>query len=293
MVSIDRRWPGLARGYRFESATGFTLGQLADVITEAFKGYPHQVFESPVRLARLIRVQSLDLHHSLVVRAPDGGLAGVSFLGLRNAHAWISAFGITPPHRGQGVATKLLHELLEQAGAAGAVDVRLEVLATNPVAQHLYARAGFTRLRELVSLERSPQPAMRLAEAAPRLEQVGVDVAVRTAMDLDAGEACWQRQPSALLTGSSHALLARAGRTVAGAALFSMRDGTVALHHLASRPELVDDVLPSVVLSLLRRTGVRYVTVLNEPNHGGLLPAYFAHGFKETMRQYELFRRLV
>ena len=153
----------MAGEYRFDSAAEYGLAQLAQVVTESFRGYPLPVYESAPRLARLVRVQSLDLSHSLVIRAPNGEFAGIGFVGLRSTRAWVSAFGVTPPHRGRGLAQMLIQRVLDQARAAGAGDVRLEVLVNNPVACHVYTKAGFSTTRELVSVERRTRLAAHAA----------------------------------------------------------------------------------------------------------------------------------
>lgn len=285
----------MTRGYHFELAAEYSLVQLADVVTEAFRGYPLPVYESAARLARLVRVYGFDLSHSLVMRAPTGEFAGVSFLGLRGTRAWVTAFGITPAHRGHGLGRELLSRLLDQARAARAEDIRLEVLANNMVARRLYQRAGFTALRELVSLERAawlPQP--------PRgtdlhTEHVTVDAAVEAARLLERTPPCWQRESASLLTGSAYALTVRSSSRLVGCSLHSTRDGAIALHHVAARTDIatgvIQTLLPQLVETLPGATG-RQITLLNEPEPGGIAPALVAHGFRETMRQLELHRLL-
>jgi ribosomal protein S18 acetylase RimI-like enzyme len=53
---------------------------------------------------------------------------------------------LLPPHRGRGVGTRLLRELLAEAAAAG-LPVRVHVERTNP-ALLLYSRLGFTPIAE-------------------------------------------------------------------------------------------------------------------------------------------------
>lgn len=283
----------MGSAYDFDVAAGYSLAQLATVVTEAFRGYSQPVYESAGRLSRLVRVHSLDLAHSVVIRAPNGELAGISFLGLRNTRAWISAFGIVPAHRGRGLASRLLGHLFEQARAAGALDVRLEVLTTNSLARHIYAKGGFIVARELVCLERDPRHDPVSRPPALVVEQATVEEAVEHAGALEQTPSCWQRERASLVTGSGLALLALSGGRVVGCALFSRRDSAVALHHLAARPNLrehvVDALLPRIGGAGLN-TPSRHITLLNEPQPGGLVSAYLARGFKETIRQLELFR---
>lgn len=285
----------MAPGYHFDRAAEYSLVQLADAVTDAFRGYPLPVYESAARLARLVRVQGLDLAHSMVIRVGSGNLAGVGFLGVRANRAWISGFGIAPPHRGRRLASRLLDQLLDQARSAGAVDVRLEVLTDNLIARHVYSKAGFRVLRDLVSVERAPWSGMRGHSGEFRADRVTVEAAVQAAHELERTPPCWQREAASLLTGSAYGLTIRQGSRTVGSALHSTRDGASALHHLACRPEAATGVLDAVV-PVLAGEGPgavsRHITLQNEPDPGGLLPALLARGFRETMRQHELHRTL-
>lgn len=57
------------------------------------------------------------------------------------------AIAVEPEWRGQGVGTRLLCELFEQAAAAGYRQLSLSVQKANP-ARHLYVRLGFELLRD-------------------------------------------------------------------------------------------------------------------------------------------------
>ncbi len=277
----------MALTYTIEPASHFDLGQLANLVTDSFKGYAHPVFESESRLARLIRIQNIDLHLSAVVCAADGDLAGIGFLGLRPSRAWISAFGITTPHRRQGLATRLLDHLCKNATTNGASEIRLEVLVQNDVARHLYASNGFEVRHQLVSFERHPQ---RVQWASPRLKvaRVSVDEASYAASSLDHAPRCWQRELPALLTGSAAGYLVTNGTAVVGAATFAEREALVSLHHVCAVAESAFDVATAVVAALSPGPYGRYITILNESDQGPLIRPLLACGFLETMRQFEL-----
>jgi len=55
----------------------------------------------------------------------------------------ITTVAVTPDHRGQGIASELLLNLLDSAAAAGIVSATLEVRAANRDVQRLYSRFGF------------------------------------------------------------------------------------------------------------------------------------------------------
>lgn len=280
--------------YQFDAAADYSLAQLSTLVTEAFRGYALPVHESAVRLARLVRMQGLDLAHSVVLRTSSGQLVGVSFLGLRNSRAWISAFGVIPAYRGRGLAHRLLERVIEQARSAGAQDVRLEVLVNNAVARRVYARSGFRVQRDLVTMERAPWSAPLVRSTDLRVDLVDVQVAVRYAVDLETTQPCWQREAPSLITGSAAGVVVRSGSRVVGSALHSTRDGAIALHHIAAQPGGADRAVGAVVTHLIGNaaTAGRHVTLLNEPDPGGLLDALAAQGFRETMRQLELRKEL-
>lgn len=280
----------MAGAYHFDLAADYSLAQLSDLVTEAFRGYALPVYESASRLSRLIRMQGLDLSHSVVIRSADAKLVGITFLGLRNTHAWVSAFGIVPSYRGRGLARLLLERVVNQARTAGALDVRLEVLTNNLIARRVYTQFGFQERRELVTLERSPWSSTLVRSADLRVERVDVAVAVHHATMLERVPPCWQREAPSLVTGSAHGLLVRSGSRVVGSALHSAREGTIALHHIVAAPDRSPAIVGAVVTHLVGgvTTASRHITLLNEPDPGGLAPTLGTHGFRETMRQLEL-----
>jgi ribosomal protein S18 acetylase RimI-like enzyme len=56
---------------------------------------------------------------------------------------WIQSLFIIPEHRGTGLADQLLQHLTTEASAAGALDLRLYVHASNERAIRAYERYGF------------------------------------------------------------------------------------------------------------------------------------------------------
>jgi GNAT superfamily N-acetyltransferase len=279
--------------FQFDQAANYSLVQLAELVTAAFHGYALPVFETPARLARLVRMQGLDLAHSVVIHS-GGQLVGVSFLGLRNTHAWVSAFGIVPAFRGRGLAKRLMDHIFDQARAVGAQDVRLEVLVGNVAARRVYGQSGFRTQRELVTLERAPWSSPLARNTNLRLERVDVETAVRHSLALEQTPACWQREAPSLITGSADGLLVYQGTRPVGCALHSSRDGAVALHHICATPASASSAVGAILVYLVgaATTAGRHVTVLNEPDPKGLVSALASHGFRETMRQLELQREL-
>src|SRR5690606_14260383 len=72
----------------------------------------------------------------------DGELVGYAGIILA-PDAQVMTVGVVASHRRHGIATRLVADLVERAGAARARDVFLEVRAGDDGAQELYRRAGF------------------------------------------------------------------------------------------------------------------------------------------------------
>ncbi len=60
---------------------------------------------------------------------------------------WLVDIALLPTHRNQGIGTRLIQDLLQEARAASQ-SVRLHVAKTNLVAMRLYTRLGFTSIAD-------------------------------------------------------------------------------------------------------------------------------------------------
>jgi GNAT superfamily N-acetyltransferase len=109
----------------------------------------------------------LDEPQSFLLIADDAdraiGYALVSFHDRDDSHttgdrfAELQSLVTTPDRRGEGIGTRLLHEVYRQVRARGAEEMMIGVLATNERAQRLYEREGF-RPWELLNLGKVPDP---------------------------------------------------------------------------------------------------------------------------------------
>lgn len=86
----------------------------------------------------------LDTRHYVVAVEQD---AVVGYAGLCDYpdEAWVQTMAVAPAQQGQGLGSRLLQELLTEAGRRRHRVVSLEVRAGNAVAHRLYARHGFAR----------------------------------------------------------------------------------------------------------------------------------------------------
>jgi [ribosomal protein S18]-alanine N-acetyltransferase len=84
------------------------------------------------------------LTHCLV--APDGELLAyqVAMAGFEEWH--LLNVTVAPAHQGRGLATQLLHRLIDHARGTGAECLWLEVRPSNARARRLYAHLGFAQV---------------------------------------------------------------------------------------------------------------------------------------------------
>jgi ribosomal protein S18 acetylase RimI-like enzyme len=109
--------------------------------------------------------QHTDYHANYPSASYDLIVAGRTVLGRLYVHrgktAWqVMDIALLPEHRGRGIGTRLLTELLGAAGEAG-VPVQIYVERFNP-ARHLYDRLGFRQVADhgvYLLLERVPAAA--------------------------------------------------------------------------------------------------------------------------------------
>ncbi len=83
-------------------------------------------------------------------------LAGYSFAVLVAEEAHLGNLAVDPGYRRQGVARRLLGDLLDAARRHGAERVTLEVRTSNTVARNFYARNGFIDIAFRKSYYRNP-----------------------------------------------------------------------------------------------------------------------------------------
>jgi ribosomal protein S18 acetylase RimI-like enzyme len=254
-------------------------GELAALFTAAYEGYfvPFAVDEPT--FDHMVDVFDLDLERSLVA-VEDGAAVGLANLGRRGARTWLGGVGVIAARRREGIGELLTRRLLEQAAAAGATEMLLEVIVENRPAIALYEKLGFVRTRELEVLSLAAgQPDGGDARPAP------LDAAralVRAHRD---GDEPWQRDDDTV-----DRLLERDPAPegiVAGeaAAIVRVTGGNVGLLQAAG-----DASGLAAILSALRARGT--VSAVNYPSGGRAADSLRAAGAEVTLRQYEMIRRI-
>ena len=128
----------------------FGLQPTLTILDRGFADYfvPIQItFE---HILGMLRVDSVDATASRVV-LKDSQPAGVALIARRGWSSRLAGMAILPEARGQGVGRWLVEQIIADAKARGDRRLELEVIEENTPAIHLYERAGFLKVRKLVS----------------------------------------------------------------------------------------------------------------------------------------------
>jgi GNAT superfamily N-acetyltransferase len=266
----------------FKSATILSLEELANAFNAAFAGYFYPQSLTGATLARRVRLEQIDLEHSLL--AYDGEeFAGLSLLGIRGERGWCGGFGIVAGQRGRGRARELMNEFMAEARRRELKKLSLEVLARNTPARKLYERAGMKVTRDLPILGRDLEAdtsnhSTELAEAAPAS-------LLRHFERLHTHAPAWQRELPSLLTtdGARGFCLGEVDAPRAYALLVANTDGLAHLIDLAAS----DHEAASALCAGLRKLPYN-LRVVNEPEDSMFIAALAEHGFVEKDRQHEM-----
>lgn len=266
----------------FKSATSLSLEELAAAFNVAFGGYFYPQQLNGAKLARRVRLEQIDLAHSLLAYQGEE-FAGLALLGIRGQHGWCGGFGIVPEHRGHGCAGELMSAFVAEARGCGLTRLSLEVLTRNTPAIRLYQNAGMQVTRDLLILERASidhdsTSSFALMEAEPA-------VLLRHFARLHAQPCAWQRDLSSLLAteGVRGFYLGAAQEPEAYALLFTWSDGTTYLIDLAATN---DELANALCAGLVQREG--RLRIVNEPEQSLFIAALMSHGFVEAERQHEM-----
>ena len=122
-----------------------TLLPMAVQMLDAVMGIEGRAYPFPWSRANFVdSIAAGHLTHCLV--APDGELLGyqVAMAGFEEWH--LLNVTISPDHEGRGLATQLLHRLIDHARGTGAEWLWLEVRPSNVRARRLYAHLGFAEI---------------------------------------------------------------------------------------------------------------------------------------------------
>ncbi len=272
-------------------ASQFPLQDLAEVLNLCYEDYATPIRFNPRQLDFFIRAHDIALDASVVARARHG-LVGVVLLGRRGTRGWVAGLGVKPSYRGQGLARRLMEELMVQAASRELTRLQLEVLSTNSRAQKLYKDLGWRVERELLVWERAgyegPLPIhrerAREMDPMPLLEDV-----------FDAWHPvrpCWQREKETLLHYAQGGMQAwgvvRAGKPVAYVMGFAPQHGRMPLLDVAVDPQVGYRSAGRAMIQNLHLMFNATVQLPNEPVASELNFLFTAMGYRVVLRQYEM-----
>lgn len=276
----------------FRAAAELPLDALAALYTRCFAGYAYPVRVEPHALARRIRAEQIDLGRSPVLWVGDEP-AGVALLGVRGAETNCGGLGITAPHRGRGLAHRLVDEHLRLARAAGGQRMTLMVLAENGGAVRAYLRAGMRVTRNLLWLEwRAGQPSQ--GRGGPALVAAAPAALLDRAGTLPHAAPFWQRDPATLraLEGLQGYELPGATGPDAYAIVEPAAAEPAQILEPVARPAQVLDLgarTPEAAARLIAGLQARHAALaINEPEESPAMTPLREAGFAAALTRYEM-----
>ncbi|MGB6895994.1 MAG: GNAT family N-acetyltransferase [Dehalococcoidia bacterium] len=258
--------------------------------------------------AEFLRVQNIDLAHSVLARQVDGGaIVGIALLGRRGVRGWLGEFAVAPEWRGRGIADRLLEAFLAEARSIGVRHVEFDVLAVNTPAIRVYERGGFRRagdLLELIALAGDLGPGAGEPPAGMRASPCPVGRVAGWFAETMAGEPtpCWERDLPALLARSNaQAVVASQGGEEEGLLVYVAEPATagrprarVQVLHAGLRSTAGTLHLRALLGAAAREAGfdpgAAAFRAGLEPAGGRLARELRAAGFREGRRSYDMRR---
>lgn len=98
---------------------------------------------------------------ALVAREP-GRPVGFAIMRFADERAHLVLLAVDPARRRLGIATRMLHWLVESAAVAGIASIHVELRAGNSAAHALYASAGFAETFRVPGYYRGTEAAVRM-----------------------------------------------------------------------------------------------------------------------------------
>jgi ribosomal protein S18 acetylase RimI-like enzyme len=177
----------------YRNIDAFELAELVAILNRCFEGYLFPVHFDRPAIARMIRVDSVDLSTSVAVQL-EGKIAGVALVARRGWNCRLAAMAIDPNFRGQRMGAELTGFLLGAARERGDRSFVLEVIEQNAPAVGLYKGAGFTPVHRLVGYT-ADSIAAKEADGLEEIDPIAAGIAVHR---WGADDLPWQISPHAL-----------------------------------------------------------------------------------------------
>ena len=262
----------------FRRSSEFSLAELASVFTASYEGYFIPFVVDAAQLSYMVEVFDLDLSRSLVAVERERPI-GLANLGRRGERTWLGGVGVVPDHRGSGIGESLTRMLLDQARAAGAREMVLEVIVENAPAIALYEKLGFTRTRELEVFT------LDAATEHSEARETDLGEGLKFVAATRGGPEPWQRADDTVANLAHRGSTPQALTVDRAAAVFSQDGERVSLLQAAG-----DAAGIRKLAAALRSRGI--VSALNFPTDGPVAAAFREAGATVRLRQHEMVLRL-
>ena len=281
------------RSITLSPAVRLPVERLTSLLNQAYADYPVPVRLGEGQFQSMCDDMDIDLARSVVALA-DGEPVGLVLLSCRGPEGWVSGVGVHPSWRRQGIARRMMREILCLAWCAGLARLRLEVLTQNRAAGSLYEELGFERTRDLLSLN------LMSEWLAPAIEPLGfgtvtperVSLLLRDHARFHEVDPSWQRDLASLTkrVGYLMGLAYREGADMKGYLIYQAQVGRFAILDLAvdpAHPRRLD--VAELILSTLHDVSPGMEGhIINVPAEDPLLPAFTAVGYRVWQRQHEM-----
>ncbi len=272
------------------AAEHFSIAQLASLVSGAYVDYYYHVSVSEAQLAQICLEEDVNLAES-VVALHGSETVGIALLSRRAHRGWISAVGVLPAFRKQGIARAMISYLQRRAKELALRSVTLEVLAQNHPGLALYAQLGFVRRRELLLLILEPRTFIPDATHT-HVAELSPSVLLSHFEAFHPIPPSWQRELATLRhrLPNLQGLCIWEGEALMGYVLFQPQPSYQIIHDLAVLPSATRPL--AIAGRLLRAVHQQRPTaggyVINAVAGDPLLPAYRALNYRCVHRQYEL-----
>jgi ribosomal protein S18 acetylase RimI-like enzyme len=214
----------------FQSAGQVPLPELVNLMNHCFQGYLVKIHLDHAGFLNLIRVDSVDLPASLVVRS-SGQNAGIALVSRRGWSSRLATMAIAQDFRGRRIGSAVVRHLLLAAAQRRDREFVLETIEQNAPAVRLYQTAGFVRMRRLTGYTAQTLEGF----ADPALEQIDPASVGKAVADWGVDNLPWQMAPQTLGALSPPNVAFKLGR--AFALITDPSVSTIACRALVVEPE--------------------------------------------------------
>ena len=270
------------------SASEFTLEELTDIYNQTRMDYIVPMPMNPARLGEYINNYDVVLEHSAVAMA-DGQILGLSMLGVRSGHTWVTRLGVLPVQRRHGTGEALMRHHIDSSKILGVDFITLDVIKNNEPAQRLFAKLGFRENRELLILRRPPGPP-KIDVAPYSVALMGPDEAAELLEQRRSIPSWLDENRSLLNAGNLFALRVELQNGASGWMVY--QKNIFQLGRLVVQTEAGDprDVGRTLAHALHSNNPIQDTKTENFPLHDPHLPGLQDMGYIESFRRIELRR---